>query len=677
MDTPQESRRKSARLRQSVNYVESPQNSPHPSTSKKDTKGNLINTPKTPKRDVQKDEETKTPSRRSRKATVEDPENFSPKKLRNNRTPSAKSLESIVDENSPTINQLDSTKRKSLRTKTPNKKFEDFDTSMTSRSRKSDVAKQEESIEVIDVDDSSSDESDDKENVVTKPTTLFDEEQDVEGEKLYSFKTPKKKDAMSNLANLTPKTPRHHDPNKTTPRTPKNSRIADIQKTPTSRPSAGKCTKTPRHVRDEIKKKLYKVKYQESEDEGDFSPDESDFEPSSSSASSDESESEKEEEAPPKKAQSVAARVLKTPSVATSTVSGRATRASTRNKTSDYQYVLQSDDFFSTQTAKSKTSDHTLDKLKNPRLPHDKLIKLLSEMEISKEHAQAVKEMNEEYKAYFNKWMILFDQGFTVLLHGLGSKRNLLHAFHQEKLSKEHVLVVNGFFPSLTIKDILENIANDLLDLSASTGNHHETVNMIEEEMRLIPALRIYLIIHNLDGLMLRNDKAQSVLSRLASIKNIHMIVSIDHINAPLLWNNTKLSNYNFIWFDVTSFLPYMDETAYENSLLINNTGSLELSSMKSVFMSLTSNAKGIYMLLVKYQIKNTSNQNYQGMIFKDLYSACREAFLVSSDIALRAQLTEFLDHKLARMKRGVDGAEYITIPIKNQLLQKFMNEQN
>lgn len=217
-----------------------------------------------------------------------------------------------------------------------------------------------------------------------------------------------------------------------------------------------------------------------------------------------------------------------------STISGRATRASTRNKTSDYQYVLQSDDFFSTQTTKTKTSDHTLDKLKNPRLPHDQLMKLLSEMEISKEHEQAVKDMNEEYKAYFSKWMILFDQGFTVLLHGLGSKRNLLHAFHKEKLSKEHVLVVNGFFPSLTIKDILENIANDLLDLSASTGNHHETVNMIEVEMRLIPALRIYLIIHNLDGLMLRNDKAQSVLSRLASIQNIHMIASIDHINAPL-----------------------------------------------------------------------------------------------------------------------------------------------
>lgn len=127
----------------------------------------------------------------------------------------------------------------------------------------------------------------------------------------------------------------------------------------------------------------------------------------------------------------------------------------------------------------------------------------------------------------------------------------------------------------------------------------------------------------------------------------------------------------------MTSFLPYTDETAFENSLLINNSGALELSSMKSVFQSLTSNAKGIYMLLVKYQLKNNSNQNYQGMMFKDLYSACRESFLVSSDLALRAQLTEFLDHKLARLKRSVDGSENITIPINNALLQKFMSEQS
>lgn len=63
-------------------------------------------------------------------------------------------------------------------------------------------------------------------------------------------------------------------------------------------------------------------------------------------------------------------------------------------------------------------------------------------------------------------------------------------------------------------------------------------------------------------------------------------------------------------------------------------------------------------------------------MPFKDLYWSCREAFLVSSDLALRAQLTEFLDHKLVKSKRSVDGSEQLTIPIDSQLLQQFLDEQ-
>jgi origin recognition complex subunit 2 len=64
------------------------------------------------------------------------------------------------------------------------------------------------------------------------------------------------------------------------------------------------------------------------------------------------------------------------------------------------------------------------------------------------------------------------------------------------------------------------------------------------------------------------------------------------------------------------------------------------------------------------------------GMPFKDLYWGCRESFLVSSDLALRAQLTEFLDHKLVKMKRTADGIEHLKIPIELALLQQFLDEQ-
>ena len=44
----------------------------------------------------------------------------------------------------------------------------------------------------------------------------------------------------------------------------------------------------------------------------------------------------------------------------------------------------------------------------------------------------------------------------------------------------------------------------------------------------------LYIVVNNLDGPMLRNDKAQSILASLAATDNIHLIASLDHIRAPL-----------------------------------------------------------------------------------------------------------------------------------------------
>nr|4XGC_B Chain B, Origin recognition complex subunit 2 [Drosophila melanogaster] len=341
------------------------------------------------------------------------------------------------------------------------------------------------------------------------------------------------------------------------------------------------------------------------------------------------------------------------------------------------EFVPESDGYFhSHASSKILTSDHTLDRLKNPRLAADRVFSLLSEIKTSAEHEGSINAIMEEYRSYFPKWMCILNEGFNILLYGLGSKHQLLQSFHREVLHKQTVLVVNGFFPSLTIKDMLDSITSDILDAGISPANPHEAVDMIEEEFALIPETHLFLIVHNLDGAMLRNVKAQAILSRLARIPNIHLLASIDHINTPLLWDQGKLCSFNFSWWDCTTMLPYTNETAFENSLLVQNSGELALSSMRSVFSSLTTNSRGIYMLIVKYQLKNKGNATYQGMPFRDLYSSCREAFLVSSDLALRAQLTEFLDHKLVKSKRSVDGSEQLTIPIDGALLQQFLEEQ-
>ncbi|KAF5282101.1 hypothetical protein FQR65_LT14419 [Abscondita terminalis] len=326
-------------------------------------------------------------------------------------------------------------------------------------------------------------------------------------------------------------------------------------------------------------------------------------------------------------------------------------------------YIIQSDNYFSNYEA--------------PKLQQEELEKLLSSHDVMVKHKKNLKQLSVKNSEQFSKWLYLMKEGFNVLLYGLGSKMTILQNFIQECISSMPVIVINGFFPNLSIKNVVDNIINDVLELSDSTGSIYDACDLIVHEMSCLNNMSLYMVINNIEGDMLRNSKAQSVLSKLASVPNIHVIASIDHVNAPLIWDNTKLSNFNFIWFDVTSFLPYLKETCYEGSSVIQRSKTLVLSSLNNVFLSLTSNSKGIYLIIVKYQLEHGKVQHYQGLSFKDLYWSCREAFLVSSDLALRSQLTEFVDHKMLKMKRSIDGTESIFIPTANNILQQFFDEQS
>lgn len=341
------------------------------------------------------------------------------------------------------------------------------------------------------------------------------------------------------------------------------------------------------------------------------------------------------------------------------------------------KYVINSEEYFENcSSAKMKTSNNTLDKLETPRLPQYELQKILGKLKLTEEHEKSLKNLNKININYFKKWLFILNENFNILLYGLGSKRDILRKFHNEYLQSMPVIVVNGFFPTLTVKNILDSIITDLLEIKECPANVNEACDLIIQKFTMIES-HLYLIIHNIEGEMLRSTKSQNVLAQLAAVKNIHLIASIDHINGPLIWDQKKLSKFNYIWYDVTCFLPYKEETSFEKSMMVQQTGTLALSSLRSVFLSLTTNSKSIYTLIAKHQLEHAKNQYYPGISFKDLYMACREAFIVSSDLALRAQLTEFLDHKMIKQKRSADGTEYLNIPLPTTLLQKFMDENS
>ncbi|XP_074545569.1 origin recognition complex subunit 2 [Halichoeres trimaculatus] len=325
-------------------------------------------------------------------------------------------------------------------------------------------------------------------------------------------------------------------------------------------------------------------------------------------------------------------------------------------------------------SSKVLTSDRTLERLHTPKLDREMLVQLLEGKPSC--YSKEIQQLFNKHKKHFNKWMLQLQLGFNVLVYGLGSKKCLLEDFRATHLADEIHLVVNGFFPSITLKSILNALACEVLEYEGTFRTPSDQLQYITQTLKDRPDLHVYLLIHNIDGPMLRGEKTQSALGHLASLPNLHLVASLDHINAPLVWDQFQQSQFNWLWWECVTFQHYAEETSYENSLLVQQTGALALSSLTHVLRSLTPNARGIFKLLVNFQLENKDNPSYTGLSFQDFYQRCREAFLVNSDLTLRTQLTEFRDHKLIRTRKGADGVEYLLVAVDASTLMDFLENE-
>ncbi|XP_027629436.1 origin recognition complex subunit 2 isoform X2 [Tupaia chinensis] len=257
-----------------------------------------------------------------------------------------------------------------------------------------------------------------------------------------------------------------------------------------------------------------------------------------------------------------------------------------RDKTSN----LVEEYFEAHSSSKVLTSDRTLQKLKRAKLDQQTLRNLLSK--VSPSFSTELKRLNQQYEKLFHKWMLQLHLGFNIVLYGLGSKRDLLERFRTTMLQESIHVVINGFFPGISVKSILNSITEEVLSHGGTFRSVLDQLDWIVNRFKEDSSLELFLLIHNLDSQMLRGDKSQQIIGQLSSLHNIYVIASIDHLNAPLMWDHAKQSLYNWLWYETTTYSPYTEETSYENSLLVKQTGSLPLSSLTHVLRSLTPNAR-------------------------------------------------------------------------------------
>lgn len=186
------------------------------------------------------------------------------------------------------------------------------------------------------------------------------------------------------------------------------------------------------------------------------------------------------------------------------------------------------------------------------------------------------------------------------------------------------------------------------------------------------PAKRLYVILHNIDGHQLRTPEAQALLGELASMPNVHLVASVDHVNAPLLWSKREAARFNWVWVAAATFAPYAIETSFTPQLLASRGEERHIRGAVNVLRSLTSNARDIFRVLAEYQL---ANPDEKGMGFHAFYSECRSHFLAASEVTLRSHLTEFVDHELTRTRKGSDGEDLVHAPFANDALVQLLKE--
>lgn len=345
----------------------------------------------------------------------------------------------------------------------------------------------------------------------------------------------------------------------------------------------------------------------------------------------------------------------------------------------------------------------------------------------------------DDIEAQFGQWTEELKAGFNVALYGFGSKKNVLDLYAESLREEGNVIVVNGFDATVTLSDIvtaLEDLVKPQgLSTSAEKGKSARgkgkakakdqeattkpmvgaiQVSAIEGRVRrvcraLAAASRetedIYLVVHNLDGPVLRLAKTLSLLALLAAQPRLHLVTSLNHLKATLLFPSNMVTarstgmgskgglankdvggdgdirTFTFVYHEAATVQPYTLEVSHSDILSkllppsifprttnINDSSSTSLAqSTTYVLASVTDRSRKLFTLLAQLQLKSFSaldSATVRSILLTPaqhlpcpavsthlarLKSLARDQFLATSDDQVDTLLAEFMDHGVVR----------------------------
>lgn len=314
--------------------------------------------------------------------------------------------------------------------------------------------------------------------------------------------------------------------------------------------------------------------------------------------------------------------------------------------------------FAQNKPGRPKTSDNSLSSLS--LLTHDEYFSILAGGGEGDRHAGDIAYLESLHAESFPQWTFELLQGFSVCLYGLGSKRRLLQRLAKELYAhggggpgqqKHSVVVINGYAPSTSMRDILATIAS-AVDPSRRIPAAPPAVMAQSILAHLDSAgAALTLVAHSVDATPLRRQAHQAVLSQLAAHPRVRLACSVDTPDFPLLWDVSLRSAFNFAFHDCTTYAPFsveLDVVDDVHELLGRKARRVNgREGVAFVLKSLPENAKNLFQLIVGEVLVAAEEEGGEaedaGVEYRMLYNKAVEEFICSSEMAFRTLLKEYV----------------------------------
>jgi origin recognition complex subunit 2 len=283
----------------------------------------------------------------------------------------------------------------------------------------------------------------------------------------------------------------------------------------------------------------------------------------------------------------------------------------------------------------------------------------------------------------FNRWLAKLRLGFTLLVHGCGSKRNVLDAFAAEKLVPWGAIVVKmegyvGRFPTAEcLRDVLAQVhpnappvskaSVDAAVSSLSAARSHEA----EASKSLRP---LCLVVHNLEQLPVPHQAALASLAAKAA--RLYIVASVDSIWAHLAWSPSVSRDFNFCHLRVHTHELYEAEAAarytgglpaWADPVADKRRGPKVAFAL--VLRSLTNNHGELVQVIAEHQLEKGGRT---GISMPALLTITSERMIAKQLPKLRGLLTELKDHEIVVERNNGEGDVLYQLPCDDKWLRRL-----